>query len=367
MELSYSGKKSEKEILASVKKIRPFYTDTEKSYFFKGDNIRVLKSLIGGGAAGIDLIYIDPPFNTNQIFTTTKSRTSTISRNNTGTIAYSDTMSFDEYLEFIRQRLILLRELMSEHGSIYFHIDDKSGHYIKILMDEVFGRKNFKNDISRIKSNPKNFMRSAYGNQKDMILFYAKNHKKNIFNNIGIQLTEEEKARMFGKTDSDGRRYNTIPAHAPGETENGVTGGAWKGIFPPPGRHWRCDPKILDELDKQRKIEWSKNGVPRIKKYADEHNGKKIQDTWEYKDPAYPVYPTEKNIEMIKLIIAQSSLENSVVLDCFAGSGTTLEAAETLNRRWIGIDNSESAVKTVKKRMCKSRYEYIDFESVNRN
>ena len=102
---------------------------------------------------------------------------------------YSNTT---EYLEFIRERLILMRELLSAKGSIYLHIDCKMVHYVKLIMDEVFGAENFLNDIARIKSNPKNFKRPAYGNQRDMVLFYAKNRGKNIFNNITRSLTEEE-------------------------------------------------------------------------------------------------------------------------------------------------------------------------------
>ncbi|NCC20679.1 hypothetical protein EOM33_06585, partial [Candidatus Saccharibacteria bacterium] len=95
-------------------------------------------------------------------------------RSKSATVAYSDQMTPPEYVEFMRERLILLRELLSDSGSIYLHIDNKMGHYIKVVMDEIFGVNNFKNDISRIKSNPKNFTRKAYGNQKDMVLFFAK-------------------------------------------------------------------------------------------------------------------------------------------------------------------------------------------------
>ena len=220
-------------------------------------------------------------------------------------------------------------------------------------MDEIFGVDNFKNDISRIKSNPKNFARKAYGNQKDMVLFFARNKDKNIFNNITIQLDELDKAKMFKMIDSDGRRYNTVPVHAPGETVNGKTGGKWRDMLPPAGRHWRTNPDELDKLDAQGLIEWSKNGVPRIKKYADEHKGKKIQDIWNYIDPAYPLYPTEKNLDMLEMIIRQSSNENSFVLDCFAGSGTLAEAADELKRNSISIEGDADYFKIMKNRLSK--------------
>jgi len=217
-------------------------------------------------------------------------------------------------------------------------------------MDEIFGIENFKNDITRIKCNPKNFDRKAYGNIKDMILFYTKS-KNSIWNNPRTLLTEDDIKRLFRKRDSDGRAYTTIPLHAPGETKNGATSGYFKGILPPKGRHWRSDPKVLEELDAQGLIEWSDNGVPRKKIYADEKDGKKMQDIWDFKDYQYPAYPTEKNLDMLKTIISASSVKESIVLDFFCGSGTTLVAAQSLNRKWIGIDQSSVAIKVAKEKL----------------
>ena len=359
MNLDYAGKKSEKEILAKAKSLKKSVDNIDNSLLLKGDNFTALSSLLPNYIGKIDLIYIDPPFNTNQTFTVEDERVSTISRKKNAIVAYSDQMTPSEYIEFMRERLILLRELLSDNGSIYLHIDTKMGHYIKIIMDEIFGIDNFKNDITRIKSNPKNFMRKAYGNQKDVIYFYAKNKDRNIFNNVTIQLDENDKAKMFKKVDENGRRYNTVPVHAPGET-NGKTGSEWRGMLPPSGRHWRTDPSELDKLDNLGLIEWSKNGVPRIKKFADEHKGKKIQDIWNYIDPAYPLYPTEKNLKMLEMIIEQSSNDDSIILDCFAGSGSTLLAAQNLGRKWIGIDQSDVSHKVIKKRFNKITYEYLE-------
>ena len=351
MQLIYPNKQSENQIIAQAERIPPLALNKPLPLLFFGDNFHALSALLKSGyRERIDLIYIDPPYNTQQNFTVSDGRSSTISRTNYGITAYSDSRSMEEYLEFMRERLILMRELLSPCGSIYVHIDSKVGHYLKIIMDEVFGAENFKNDIARIKSNPKNFVRRAFGNEKDMVLFYAKNANKNIFNNITIPLTDEDKIEMFQKVDENGRRYNTVPVHAPGETRNGETGGMWRGVLPPKGRHWRSPPSELDRLDEQGLLEWSKNGVPRIKKFADEHKGKKIQDIWQYKDPVYPVYPTEKNAQMLEMIIAQSSLPDSIILDCFAGSGSTLWAAQNLGREWIGIDTSEVAVQAIQQR-----------------
>ena len=117
----------------------------------------------------------------------------------------------------------------------------------------------------------------------------------------------------------------------------------------PKGRHWRTDPLEFDKMDAEGKIEWSSTGNPRIKKYADEHKGKKIQDIWTFKDPQNPTYPTQKNFDMICQIIKQSSSPTSIILDCFAGSGVTLKGAFKLNRTWIGIDNSVSAIDVIRK------------------
>ncbi len=346
--LNYEGKKSEREILESIKPIslKPISGSPQaKSKLIKGENLAVMKHLIDNwGLKGkIDLVYIDPPFSTNNIFKMSKDKANSISRSNGDDIAYDDSLVGPEYLEFIRERLILLRELLSDKGSIYFHIDYKIGQYIKVLMDEIFGKKNFLNDITRIKCNPKNFERTAYGNVKDMILFYSKtgNH---IWNSPKAPMSEEDVERLFKKIDKEGRRYTTIPLHAPGETMTGKTGQSWRGMMPPKGRHWRSSPSVLEELDKMGLIEWSKTGVPRKKIYADEKDGKKMQDILEFKDPQNPVYPTEKNLELLKLIVNASSNPDSIVLDCFCGSGTTLKAVQELGRKWIGIDKSEEAI-----------------------
>jgi len=348
MKLEYKNKKTEQEILDSIPDIeleQINFSDSQ-NLLIQSDNLIALKQLITkyNLQGKIDLIYIDPPFATNNTFTITDGRASTISNSSSGAVAYKDTLKGSDFIEFIRERLILLKILLSDEGSIYLHTDYKIGHYIKVMMDEIFGIENFRNDITRIKCNPKNFSRKGYGNIKDLILFYSKSDKL-IWNEPKIPYTEEDKIKLFPKTDKDGRRYTTIPLHAPGETKSGKTSQAFKGILPPLGRHWRSDISILEQWDRDGLIEWSDNGNPRKKIYLDEQEGKRVQDIWEFKDPQYPVYPTEKNPDLLDLIIKTSSNENSIVLDCFVGSGTTLKAAQINGRRWIGIDQSEEAIK----------------------
>jgi adenine-specific DNA-methyltransferase len=320
-----------------------------------GDNLIVLKSLLKDYAGGIDLVYIDPPFATNCDFRVgSGGRTSTISSSRCDALAYEDTLTGQAFLDFLRERLVVIRELMSSQASIYLHIDYKIGHYVKVMMDEVFGIENFRNDITRVKCNPKNFHRKAYGNIKDMILFYAKS-ADNIWNDPRAPFTEDDEGRLFKKVDEKGRRYTTIPLHAPGETASGNTGKAWRGVNPPVGRHWRTDPSIFEEWDSQGLIEWSSSGTPRKKIFLEERNGKKMQDIWEFKDPQYPSYPTEKNLEMLRFIIEASSNEGDCVLDCFCGSGTTLLAAQQMGREWIGIDQSDRAIEVAKKRLSETQ------------
>ena len=143
-------------------------------------------------------------------------------------------------------------------------------------------------------------------------------------------------------------RYTTHPLHAPGVTKDGVTGAEWNGMLPPEGRHWRYKPEVLDELLANNKIEISKTGNPRKKVYACEHKGKKQQDLWEYKDKGvkYTTYPTEKNIDMLRYIIENSSNEDSIIMDAFAGSFKFLVEGYDMKRKVIGIDCNESAITT---------------------
>lgn len=323
-----------------------------QNLLIKGDNIRGLKYLLETREliGKVDLVYIDPPFATGGQFTITNGRANTISNSKDGDIAYSDKLLGEDFFNFIRERLFLIKELMSEQGSIYLHIDYKIGHYIKIIMDEVFGIDNFRNDITRIKCNPKNFNRIGYGNIKDLILFYTKTSKP-IWNEPRMKYTEMNLEKLFPKKNEHGRRYTTVPIHAPGETKNGKSSQPFNGKLPPKGRHWRTDVETLEEWNEKGLIEWSSKGNPRKIIFADERDGTRVQDIWEYKDPQYPIYPTEKNSELLDLIIKTSSNKDSIVLDCFCGSGTTLKSAHLYGRNWIGIDKSEYAINAAKEKI----------------
>ena len=350
----------------------PLRVDNKKRFslplLLKGDNLEGLNFLnkIENIRGKIKLVYADPPYGTKQVFTITDVRKSTISRISNGRVAYDDNLIGHKYLDFLRNRLILVRDLMADDGLIYIHIDLKMGHYVKCLMDEIFGKNNFINDIARIKCNPKNFARKGFGNIRDMVLFYSKT-KKYSWNSPKQNLGKNVNLDRFKSIDLMGRRYTTTPLHAPGETKNGATGKKWRGMKPPAGRHWRYSPKVLNELDESGLIEWSSTGNPRKIIFADEvsKNGTKMQDIWTYKDPQNPSYPTEKNYEMLKMIVESSSNRKEIILDPFCGSGTTLKAAEELDRYWIGIDSSPEAIKVCKLRL--NSVEFIDLKSNNKS
>jgi len=341
-----------------------------ENLLIKGDNIAAMQWLLDNGYEGkVDLVYIDPPFATGRKFWVGKGRrnTSTVSSRikDGGTVAYTDTVKGSEFIEFLRERIVLIHRLLSKKGSLYLHTDCKYSHYIKVMLDEVFGIENFRNDITRIKCNPKNFGRVGYGNEKDVILFYSKS-KNPIWHECGVPQDDDQMNKTYKYVDSKGRRYTTVPIHAPGECQSGETCKPFRGMLPPKGRHWRCSVEKLEELDRQGLLLWSPNGNPRKIIYADDHMTRRMQDVWTFKDPLYPMYPTEKNQDMLDMIIRTSSDPGSIVLDCFCGSGTTLISAQNNYRYWIGIDNSMEAISAVEKRFgLEEDYEYKNMDNIN--
>ena len=310
---------------------------------YHADNLDVLHSLAQDNDVfqKVTLIYIDPPYNTGGSFETRDFQ-----------YAYNDRFSVQEYLEFMRKRLELMRMLLSDDGSIYVHLDCNMVFHVKILMDEIFGVQNFRGMITRKKCKSKNFTRKTYGNISDYILFYSKTGSP-VWNRPYEEWSDEKILKEYPCVEDDtGRRYKRVPIHAPG-TRKGSTGMPWRGLLPPEGKHWQFTPDKLDEMDANGEIYWSSNGNPRRKVYLDQSKGIPVQDIWlDYLDvnnqnTLVTGYPTEKNIDMLKRIIETSSRPGDIVLDCFAGSGTTLMAAEELKRQWIGVDIGDKAIETI--------------------
>jgi adenine-specific DNA-methyltransferase len=322
-----------------------------------GENLRVLRNLLDDArvARKVKLIYIDPPYATGFGFESRQQNH-----------AYHDLMNGADYLEFLRHRLILLREILADDGSIYVHLDENMAFPIKILMDEIFGSKNFRNWITRKKCNPKNYTRKQYGNISDYILFYTKNDDY-VWNQSFEAWTEATVKKEYQYVEEEtGRRYKKVPIHAPG-TRNGATGQPWRGMLPPPGKHWQYTPETLDEMDARGEIYWSPTGNPRRKIYLDNSKGIPVQDIWlDFKDAhnqniKITGYPTEKNSEMLRRIILASSNKDDLVLDAFSGSGTTIAVAEELGRQWIAIDNSPLAIETTIHRLARGTEAMGDF------
>ena len=348
IELSYRNKEAEEAILNPIEVLFYDVNDAQTNInidtnaLVYSDNCYALYNLIKNNIK-VDLIYIDPPYCTGEKF---------ISRNLEQ--AYNDDLSLEEYIDFMRKRLILLKEVLSDNGSIYVHIGHQMVAYIKILMDEIFGINNFKNIITRKKCSSKNYTKNQYANLNDFVLFYTKT-KKYTWNKPGIIPNDEWIQKEYPKVDKNGR-YKLVPIHAPG-IRNGETGKKWRNMLPPPGKHWQYTPEKLEEMDKKGEIHWSCNGNPRRKVYFDNNKLLSITDYWDnYRDAYHQSikitgYPTEKNLDMLKMIIAASSNPGDTVLDAFCGSGTTLQAADELDRKWIGIDQSPIALKTCLKRL----------------
>lgn len=344
--ISYKGKADPHTILNGERvPFEKIHSGISGKRLYFGENLLVLRSLLSDLdiAGKVTLVYIDPPFSTQGTFLSRRQQK-----------AYEDNLSGSRYVEHLRARLILLRELLSDNGSMYLHLDENAVFEMKLIMDEIFGFSNYRNLIVRKKCNPKNYTRKAYGNVADFILFYSKTD--NYVWNRPVEPLSEENKKEYHYTESEtGRRYMKVPVHAPG-TRNGATGGPWRDMLPPPGKHWQYTPKMLDEMDARGEIFWSGNGNPRRKVYLDEHPGVGLQDIWldlrdaHNQNVKITGYPTEKNPDLLRRIIGASSNPGDLVLDCFAGSGTTLAVADEMQRQWIGMDNSQESISTVLRR-----------------
>ena len=360
--LAYEGKQS-KNLVLETKPARlergatDGLVDRSVNRLYFGENLSVLAALLNdpGVRGKVRLIYIDPPYATKSVFQSRQQAD-----------AYSDLLEGAHYIEFLRSRLILLRELLADDGSIYVHLDDNMAFLAKVIMDEVFGSSNFRNWITRKKCNPKNYTRKTFGNVADYIIFYTKTDDY-VWHRPVEAWTPQRADKEYQYTDAKtSRRYKKVPIHAPG-VRNGETGQPWRGVMPPPGKHWQYRPSTLDEMDARGEIYWSATGNPRRKVFLDSSDGVPVQDIWlDFRDAHnqnihITGYPTEKNSALLKQIIEASSNEGDIVLDCFAGSGTTLEAAHSLDRHWIGIDNSPEAIRVIRHRLASGLEPMGDF------
>ena len=337
------------------------YPKEWKNLLIWGDNKLVMSSLIKQGWAGkINLIYIDPPFFTGADFTIrTKVGDEQIEKEPSiiEERAYKDTWSggIASYLKYMYERLVIMRELLAENGSIYVHLDWHVGHYVKVMMDEIFGYENFRNEIARQSifshSDPRQF-----GRNHDLILFYTKTSDY-IWNTQYQKYDESYIESAFKKIEpKTGRHYQLVSLNAAGQGPPKFFCGKLRN--PPPGRHWAGTlGKSIEELEEEGRIVISKNDVPRVKYYLDEMPGKVCQSLWtDVFDPQSQsdeklYFDTQKPEVLLKRIILASSNLGDIVSDFFCGSGTTFAAAEKLGRRWIGSDLSKFAIQVTRKRL----------------
>jgi adenine-specific DNA-methyltransferase len=356
--IEYDGKQDVDSILSGTGCIFDRIIEgKEDNSFYYGDNINVLHHLIDSGMSGkVRLVYIDPPYATKSAF---------VGRNQK--YAYSDSLAGADYIEFLRERIILIRELLADNGSMYLHLDGNMAFPMKLIMDEIFGGANCRAFITRKKCSTKNYTKNTFGNVCDYVMFYSKTGDY-VWNRPYDPWDEDKMLREYPYVTEDGRRYKKVPIHAPG-VRHGATGGKWKGMMPPEGKHWQYTPEKLTQLDEAGDIYWSPNGNPRRKVYCDAEKGVPIQDLWlNYRDSINQQmkttgYPTEKNIDMLRMIVQASSESGDYVMDCFAGGGTTLGAAQELGRRWIGADNSPESLSAVIRRFRDGLQDYGDYVS----
>lgn len=267
-----------------------------------------------------------------------------------------------EVINFYMPRFAEMKRVLKKGGSIYLQLDWHISHYVRLLMDDIFGVRNFRNEIARIQCNPKN-MGSNWGRIYDKIFYYVKEGAPYTWNKPEEPKTPEDIKRLFPKV-SNGRRYTTVPLYATGITMQGDTGKPWNSsqglIEPPTGCHWKTSRDRLDQLESEGRIEWSKTGNPRMIVYADEKPNKAVQNIWNIKNKSSIVdngklkYKTEKPLKVLTRIIEASSNVGDLVFDPFCGSGTSLLAAKYLGRDYIGCDISEKAIRVSNHKLLKN-------------
>jgi site-specific DNA-methyltransferase (adenine-specific) len=362
-ELMYHGKEREEDVIANtlavpLQKVRTFGKNGEswQNMLIFGDNLQVMKSLLemkgngrlrnADGTSGVRLVYIDPPFATRQEF-----------RGSEEQRAYQDKVAGARFVEFLRKRLVLLRELMSEDGSIYIHLDTRKSHYIKLVCDEVFGESRFTNEIIWRRSTA-HASAERYGAVHDTLLFYTMSQTKVWTSQLGV-LDEEYVKRYFRYDDGDGRKYWLEDSTGAGPGPPRRFGR--KLVEPPRGRHFRWKQDKVDELWAEGRFSITPGGRVQYKRYLEGHEGKAIGDVWDDIKRINQVagertdYPTQKPEALLARVISASSKEGDIVLDAFVGSGTTPAIAEKLKRRWIGIDCGKLSIYTVQKRLLNLR------------
>ncbi|MCC7349060.1 MAG: restriction endonuclease [Phycisphaerales bacterium] len=363
--------------------------ETPPNTLYYGDNLEILRRYVGDEC--VDLIYLDPPFNSNadyNVLFAEKDHTEAAAQ----IMAFGDTWKWDEaaarafheavqsgagqggrvpaamqgfhamlgesdmlaYLAMMAPRLIELRRVLKPTGSIYLHCDPTASHYLKMLMDAVFGAENFRNEIVWKRTGSHNDAK-RFADVKDSIFYYVKSRGA-IWNPQHVEHSEHYLKTHYNKKDTAGRIYrldNIIRSASMGPRPN--LSYEYKEFTPKWG--WRVKREKLESLDADGRIEWTKSGTPYLVRYLDEQKGAAMPALWDDIPPINSQaqerlgYPTQKPEALLERIINASSNEGDVVLDPFCGCGTAVAVAQKLNRRWIGIDVTHLAINLIKHRL----------------
>lgn len=354
---------------------------------FYGDNLDILRHHIP--SESVDLVYLDPPFNSKRDYNVLfKERSGEASPAQIE--AFTDTWIWDRaaektysdlihnapanvaemlgalvrfighndmmaYLVMMAARLVELQRVLKPTGSLYLHCDPTASHYLKIILDTVFGKDKFRSEIIWKRTSSHGNVSAAFGDVTDTILFYAKGNNST-WNQVFIPYTDKHISSKFSQVDEKGRRFTTSDLRNPGVRPN--LHYEYKGYQPHPNG-WAFTREKMEEYDRQGRLYFppSKDGRIRIKRYLDEQSGHRIQNLWDDIPPINSQakerlgYPTQKPLALLERIIAASSNSGDVVLDPFCGCGTAVVAAEKLGRRWIGIDVTHLAITLMKERL----------------
>jgi len=318
-----------------------------------GDNLDQLKKL---PEQSIDLIYIDPPFNSNRNYEVfwgeTKEKRAFEDRHE----------STAAYIEFMRPRCVELARVLKKTGSFYYHCDWHASHYVKVMLDQIFGENYFQGEVIWKRTSAHADAKRQWGAVHDSIFFYTGSDRYT-FHQQFVDYSEAYVSGKYRHQDPDGRMYRLSDLRSPQPRPNLIY--EYKGYKPHPNG-WAVSIEKMQELDAQGRLRFPKNQNGRIelKRYLDERKGMPAGNVWLDIDPINSQaverlgYPTQKPLPLLERIIKASSNENDIVLDAFCGCGTTLIAAQNLNRQWIGIDVSPTACRVMAKRMrdvCKLR------------
>ena len=318
-----------------------------------GDNLLAMQALLAQGYEGkINLMYIDPPFDSKADYShkmTIEGNEFTKEPSVIERLAYKDTWAggTDSYLDMLYPRLQLMKRLLAKDGSIYVHIGPNISHYVKVILDEVFGKHNFHNEVVWQRTSAHSHS-TGMGNIHDVIFKYSKSEKWK-WNPQYMPYSEKYVKSHYNRVDKNGRRYRTDNLIAPAEGYRYE----WKGVT----KNWRCPIETMRRLEAEGRIVYTKKGTAEYKRYLDEMPGVPIQDLWIDIPPVNSQaledtkFDTQKPEALLERIIKASSNEGDLVADFFVGSGTTLAVAEKLGRRWIGCELGKVGIQVARARL----------------